>query len=250
MLLSRRVAYAHTASALATLVLSLALSVPAAAAAQDRSRSTLSVVGEGQARVQHDLAIITTGVVSQAGQAKDALAENSKAMGEVIAAAKQAGIDAKDLETTRVSVQLQYSYPPSGSREPRKIVGYEASNTLSIRVRELDQLGPLLDRLVGVGANQIRNVELAVAEPGPTRDLARATAMKDAVRKAGIYAEAAGVKIVRVISIAEGQQNGPRPPMPRTLAMGAAETRAMVPIEAGEQEFRSRITAIFEIEPR
>ncbi len=247
-MLSRRVAYAHTASALAALVLSLALSAPAAA--QERSRSTLSVVGEGQARVQHDLAVVTVGVVSQAGHAKDALAENSKATGEVIAAAKQAGIEANDLETTRVSVQPQYSYPPSGSREPRKIVGYEVSNALSIRVRELDKLGPLLDRLVVAGANQIRNVELSVAEPGPSRDLARAAAMKDAVRKAGIYAEAAGVRIVRVISIAEGQQDGPRPPVLRTLAAGAPEARAAVPVEAGEQEFRSRVTAVFEIEPR
>lgn len=244
-MLADRIFSIRTVSAWAALILPLALALSGPAAAQDRSKSTLTVMGEGLAAARPDLA-----VVSQAGSAKDALAENSKATSAVIAAAKAAGIEARDLETTRVSVQPQYSYPAAGSREPRKIVGYEVSNALSIRVRDLDKLGVLLDRLVVVGANQLRDIELSVAEPGPLRDAARAAAMKDAVRKAGLYAEAAGVRIVRVMSIVEGQQNGPRPPVLRALAAGAPEARAAVPIEAGEQEFRGRVTAIFEIEPR
>ncbi|MDO8533195.1 MAG: SIMPL domain-containing protein [Xanthobacteraceae bacterium] len=244
-MLADRIFSIRTVSAWAALILPLALALSGPAAAQDRSKSTLTVMGEGLAAARPDLA-----VVSQAGSAKDALAENSKATSAVIAAGKGAGIEARDLETTRVSVQPQYSYPAAGSREPRKIVGYEVSNALSIRVRDLDKLGVLLDRLVVVGANQLRDIELLVAEPGPLRDAARAAAMKDAVRKAGLYAEAAGVRIVRVMSIVEGQQNGPRPPVLRALAAGAPEARAAVPIEAGEQEFRGRVTAIFEIEPR
>jgi uncharacterized protein YggE len=250
MLFADRIFSIRAVSAWAALILPLALALSGPAAAQDRSKSTLTVTGEGLAAARPDLAVVSLGVVSQAGSAKDALAENSKATGAVIAAAKEAGIEARDLETTRVSVQPQYSYPAAGSREPRKIVGYEVSNALSIRVRDLDKLGALLDRLVGVGANQIRNIGLSVAEPGPSRDAARVAAVKDAVRKAGLYAEAAGVKIVRVISIVEGQQNEPRPPMVRSLAAGAPEARAAVPIEAGEQEFRGRVTAVFEIEPR
>ena len=248
-MLADRIFSIRAVSAWAALILPLALALSVPSAAQDKSKSTLTVTGEGLVAARPDLAVVSLGVVSQAGSAKDALAENSKATSAVIAAAKAAGIEARDLETTRVSVQPQYSYPAAGSREPRKIVGYEVSNALSIRVRDLDKLGALLDQLVVVGANQLRNIELSVAEPGPLRDAARAAAMKDAVRKAGLYAEAAGVRIVRVMSIVEGQQNGPRPPVLRALAAGAPEARAAVPIEAGEQEFRGRVTAIFEIEP-
>ncbi len=248
--LADRIFSIRAVSVWVALALPLALALSGTTTAQDKAKSTLTVVGEGLAAARPDLAVVSLGVVSQAGSAKDALAENSKATSAVVAAAKEAGIEARDLETARVSVQPQYSYPPSGSREPRKIVGYEVSNALSIRVRDLDKLGGLLDRLVVVGANQLRNIELSVAEPGPLRDAARAAAMKDAVRKAGLYAEAAGVRIVRVMSIVEGQQNTPRPPVMRALAQGAPEARAAVPIEAGEQEFQGRVTAIFEIEPR
>jgi uncharacterized protein YggE len=237
---------------LTALVLPLAFALSSPAAAQDRVKSTLTVVGEGLAAARPDLAVVSLGIVSQAGSAKDALAENSKATSAVVAATKEAGIEARDLETARVSVQPQYSYPPSGSREPRKIVGYEVSNALSIRMRDLDKLGALLDRLVVVGANQIRNIELSVAEPGPLRDAARVAAVKDAVRKASLYAEAASMRIVLMRSLVEGTQDFPRPIKVQGLAAGpaAGEVRAVVPIEAGEQEFRGRVTAIFEIEPR
>ena len=252
--LADRIFSIRAVSAWVALVLPLALALagPVTAAAQDRAKSTLTVVGEGLAAARPDLAVVSLGVVSQAGGAKEALAENSKATSAVVAVAKEAGIEARDLETARVSVQPQYSYPPSGSREPRKIVGYEVSNALSIRVRDLDKLGALLDRLVVVGANQIRNIELSVAEPGPLRDAARVAAVKDAVRKAGLYAEAASMRIVHMRSLVEGTQDLPRPIRVQGLMAGptSAEARAAVPIEAGEQEFRGRVTAIFEIEPR
>ena len=222
--------------------------LPALAAAQEKSMPTISVVGEGLATARPDMAVVSVGVVSQAPRARDALAQNSKSMTEVIAAVKAAGIESRDIETSQISLRPQYSYPGQGSREAPKLVAYEASNNISIRVRSFDKLGGLLDNLVTSGANQVRGVELTVAEPGPLRDKARAAAMKDAIRKAEILAHAAGVRIVRLFSASEDVPEAPRPVAMRMAADAAS--RPQVPIEAGEQEIRGRVTAVFEIAPK
>jgi hypothetical protein len=226
----------------------LLIAPPFAAVAQEKSMPTISVVGEGLAAARPDMAVISVGVVAQAPRAREALAQNSKSMTDVIASVKEAGIEARDIETSQISLRPQYSYPAQGSREAPRLVGYEASNNLSIRVRSFDKLGSLLDSLVTSGANQMRGVELTIAEPGPLRDQARSAAMKDAIRKAEILADAAGVRIVRLFSAAEEVADAPRPIAMRMTADAAQ--RAPVPVEAGEQEIRARVTAIFEIAPK
>jgi uncharacterized protein YggE len=238
-----RIGFARGAAAFALL---LAVALPAAA--QEKSMPSITVVGEGMIAARPDIAVVSLGVVSQATRAADALEQNSKAMTSVIASVKDAGIEARDIETSQIGLRPQYSYPPQGTREAPKLVSYEASNSVSIRVRAFDRLGGLLDRLVVSGANQIRNVELTIAEPGPLRDKARALAMKDALRRAEILADAAGVRIVRLFSASEEFSEPPRPMTMRMSADSAA--RAPVPIEAGEQEIRVRVTAVFEIAPK
>lgn len=230
------------------LVLPSLILAPSLAAAQEKPMPTISVVGEGLATARPDMAVVSVGVVTQAVRARDALAQNSKSMSEVVAAAKAADIEARDIETSQISLRPQYTFPGQGSREAPKLVGYEASNNISIRVRSFDKLGGLLDSLVTSGANQIRSVELTLAEPGPLRDKARAAAMKDAIRKADILAESAGVRIVRLFSASEDLSDAPRPIAMRMSADAAV--RPSVPIEAGEQEVRGRVTAVFEIAPK
>src|SRR5690606_36519710 len=135
--------------------------------------------------------------------------------------AKSAGIEPRDIATSRVSLQPQYSHPGQGTRDAPKVVAYQASNDVSIRVRSFDKLGGLLDDLVTSGANQIRGVELTVADPSPLRDEARTAAMKDAIRKAEMLADAAGVRIVRLFSASENVANGPQPVMMRMAAEAA-----------------------------
>ena len=240
------VRFTLTGRVAAALMISLVFLQPAAA--QEKNMPTLTVVGEGIAAATPDLAVVGVGVVVQAARAADALAQNSKAMAEVIAAVKEVGVEPRDVETSRVSLRPQYSYPTQGSREAPKLVSYEASNSVSIRVRALDKLGGMLDRLVTAGANQIRGIELTMAEPGPLRDKARVAAMKDAMHKAAILAAAADVRIVRLFSVIEDFHEGPRPVAMRLSAEAAA--RPQVPVEAGEQELRGRVTAVFEIAPK
>jgi hypothetical protein len=230
----------------AALPLLVALIAPAGAK-ETRPSPRLTVQGEGAATAEPDLALVTVGVVARAKTAKDALAQNSKAMTEVIAAVKAAGIEARDIKTARVSLSPQYSIRPPGSTAPTTIVGYEARNSARIRVRQLDKLGGALDLLVVSGANEIAGLQLSVAEPEPLLDRARAAAVKDAQRKAALYAEAASLRIKRIVSIAEGTRDIPGP---HQFRAAAAPERAAVPIEAGEMEFRARVTVVYEIEPR
>jgi uncharacterized protein YggE len=232
----------------AALTASMLLATVLTAVAQEKSVPTITVTGEGLVTARPDMAVVSVGVVTRAPTAAEAMAQNSKAMSGVLAAAKQAGIEARDLETSRLALQPQYSYPGQGSREAPKLVGYDASNTVAIRVRVLDKLGGLLDQLVASGANQIRGIELTMAEPGPLRDKARTAAMKDAMRKAEMLAESAGVRIVRLFSATEDFAELPRPMM--RMSADAAVARAPVPVEAGEQEIRGRVTAVFEIAPK
>src|SRR5690606_4159199 len=135
----------------------------AGVSAQEKSMPTIQVTGEGIVTARPDMAVVTVGVVSQAPQAADALSENSKNMTAVIALAKEGGIEARDVQTSQVSLRPQYSYPAQGRREAPKLVAYEASNNVAVRVRDLAKLGDLLDRLVTSGANQIRGIALTFA---------------------------------------------------------------------------------------
>lgn len=215
---------------------------PAAAA-------TLTVVGEARMTAPPDMAVLTTGTVSTAKTADDALAANSKAVTEVIAALKAQGIPANDIATSNFSIQPQYVYPQQGSREPPKLAGFEVRNGVRVTVRDLAKLGPLLDKAVQSGANQASGLSFSLAEPEKIEREARVAAVKDAMEQARVLAEAAGLRLTRITSI---QPEGPAgvPVMPAPMMMKAEAARMSVPVEAGEVEMRARMVVVYEAEPR
>ncbi|MDI4663450.1 SIMPL domain-containing protein [Xanthobacter autotrophicus] len=235
----RRVVAHAVAAAVATLLLA---GGPAAAAA------TLTVVGEARLSAPPDMAVLTTGTMTSAKTADDALAANSKAVTEVIAALKAAGIEPRDIATANFSIQPQYSFPQQGSREAPKLIGFEVRNSVRVTVRDLARLGALLDKVVQSGANQASGLSFALAEPGQLDREARSAAVKDAMDQAKALAAAAGVRLTRIVSIQpETQGGGPLPPVPMMMKADAA--RMSVPVEAGEIEVRARTLMVYEIEP-
>jgi uncharacterized protein YggE len=220
-------------------------------AAQDAGpparRSTLAVGGEGISTATPDIASFSTGVVSAAKTAREALDANTKSVTDVIAAIKAAGVEARDISTSGFSVQPQYVNVKRDGTEAPRIAGYEVRNTVTVRLRDLTKLGGLLDDVVTKGANQIGGISFDIAEPAKLEEQARVAAVKDARRQAEIMAEAGGVRLVRVISIAE---EGAAPPMPRMMAAAPMSKRDSVPVEAGETEVRARVAIVYEIEPR
>lgn len=231
----------------------LAPAAPAAAAERPLAERPLPVIrvqGQGEIAIAPDMAIVGLGVLREAMTARQALTANNEAMAEVIAAMKEEGIAARDLQTSGFSIQPRYVHPPrkpSGETEPPRIVGYSVSNNLSVKIRDLAKLGAVLDRAVTLGVNTGSGISFGNAEPEQFIEKARQAAMKDAASRAGTLAEAAGVRLGQLLEVTESY-NDPRPvPMLRGKMMAEAMAADAVPVEAGESTYTVNVQASWEI---
>jgi uncharacterized protein YggE len=201
----------------------------------------LDVTATGKTTRVPDLATIRAGVVTQAATAAAALSDNANRMSAVLSALKRAGIQPRDIATANVSLQPQYRYEDN---KPPVITGYQATNNVSIRFRDIAKSGAILDALVAQGANQIDGPNLSLDQPDAALDEARVDAVKRAQARAQLYAKAAGLSVSRILTIAEGGEiAGPPPPMPvyRMAAAKAADTQVM----PGESDVTVTITVRF-----
>ncbi len=228
------------------LVMPLGTSLAAAQGAEPVGRERLlTVAGEGTVQAEPDMALITLGVVSEAASAGDALAANSKSMNGIVAALKDGGMESRDLQTSGFSVDPVYSQPPRNydGTEPFRpeIVGYRVSNNLTLRIRALDRVGPLLDQVVTLGANSISGPTFTVEDPTPFEDQARQAAMRDAIRKSALYAETASVTLGPIFRIDDGYVTPPQPLAPgRMMRLEAAASPP--PIESGQLSFEAHVS--------
>lgn len=232
------------------LAAAVAASLPMAAQAADDSRREPAIVvtGQGQSMLAPDMAIVSVGVVRQAKTAREALSANNEAMRKVLEALKGAGIAERDLQTSGFSINPQYSYPDSNDGTPRPpvLTGYEVANQLTIRVRDIARLGAVLDQTVSLGVNQGGDIRFTNAEPEKAVEEARRNAMKNAIGKARVLAEAAGVKAGRILEISETMDlPEPRPVMRMSMAKEAADA---VPVAAGENSYSVTVNVTFAIE--
>jgi uncharacterized protein len=204
---------------------------PDAARAQTPTEppAVISVTGEARISVAPDLAQIDAGVTSEAKTAREASDANNAAMGKVLLALKGAGIDEKDYQTSRLSLQPENSIPKQGV--PSAIVGYRASNHVTIRLHDVSKIAGVIDTLVAAGANDIGGINFMVSQASKLLDDAREQAIADARRKAEIYAKAAGVTLGAPLSISE---EGTAQPLFRAK-VAAPMASALVPIAQGEE---------------
>ena len=205
---------------------------------------TLAVSAEGRSLRAPDVADLSGGVVTTAPTAAAALADNAQRMSAVVAAVRKAGIAERDIQTAGINLQPQYRYTPN---EAPVLTGYQASNTVSLRVRKLTDAGRLIDTLVGVGANQIAGPTFRVDNSDAALDEARVAAVAAARAKAALYAHAAGVRIKRILTITEAGGYDPQPPRPMMRAM-ALKAEADTPVVPGEIALTVTVTMTFELE--
>lgn len=233
-------------SALTAVGLTLALAAPTPLMAQSNAPSglrTLSVSGHGEVEVVPDEARLSTGVVSEAPTAADALAANRRAMNAVFAALKQQGIPDKSIQTSGINVSPQYDLGKTGN-EAQRIVSYRVSNDISVIVDDLSRLGATIDALVASGANSLGGIGFTIRDPKPLFRQARAEAVKDAMDRAETYAKAAGVTLGRIAAISE---NEAAPPRPLYFAIARVESGAVTPTAAGEEAVSAGVSMTFEI---
>ncbi|MBV9556439.1 MAG: SIMPL domain-containing protein [Pseudolabrys sp.] len=213
----------------------LAISVLSAGAA-DR---LITVNGEATVAVAPDAAVIRIGVSSQGKTAREASDANAKEMTAVLAALKDGGIAERDIQTSRLALQPQFDPNKAGSN---RLIGFQATNQVTVRLRATDQLAAVIDRAIAAGANEMSGIEFVVSEQSKLLDKARGDAVADAKRKAEIYAAAAGVKLGRAVAISDDDSNTPPRPMQAMRAGG-------VPVAPGEQNLRVSVTVSYELAP-
>ena len=244
-----------------TLALLCAIALPSSAAlAQQTAPMTiapgntlLTVSADGRSLRTPDLAVFTAGVTSQAKTAGAALSANAADMNRVVGALKKAGIADRDIQTSNLSLNPVYApqiQRPDGQYEQpeQRIVGYQANNTVTVRQRKLDEFGRVIDTLVEAGANQVNGPSFQMDEPDAATDEARLAAMKKARARAELYARAAGLRVVRILSISESGGYTPGPPVV-FARMAADSAAAPSPVAAGEIQLNANVTVMFELAP-
>lgn len=212
--------------------------------AQTTPPPAIFVTGEASISVPPDFAQIDGGVTTDAKTAREASEANNKAMGAVLAALKNAGIAEKDIQTSRLSLQPQFSSRTSGG--PQQITSYHASNRVTVTVRDITKVASTIDALTGSGANDIGGIDFMVSNASKLLDDARTKAIDDARRKAEIYARAAGVQVGAPLSISEGGGS----PMPMARKMSTAMAASPAPVAAGEETLRIAVSVSYEIKPK
>ena len=213
----------------------------APALAQTMPPPAISVTGEANLSVAPDQAQIEGGVTSDAKTARDASEANNAAMGKVLLALKGAGIDEKDYQTSRLSLQPQFATPKVAERTPG-IVSFRASNRVTVKIRDVTKVANVIDVLVGAGANDIGGINFTVTQASKVLDEAREKAIADARRKAEIYAKAAGVTLGEPISISE--EGAPSPVFRGKMA---APMAAGAPVAQGEETLSVTVSVTWAI---
>ncbi|WP_242182879.1 SIMPL domain-containing protein [Sphingomonas sp. CARO-RG-8B-R24-01] len=203
----------------------------------------LDVSAEGRTSRVPDVATIRAGVVTQGQTAAAALSENATRMTRVLAALRQAGVATRDIRTASVSLSPQYRYTDG---QPPAVTGYQASNSVSIRFRDVAKSGSILDALVAQGANQIDGPTLSLDKPEAALDEARTDAVRIARSRAELYAKAAGLSVARIVTISENGANDGSSPQPPMYAIARVmKNSESTPIAAGETQVSVTVSVRF-----
>lgn len=203
----------------------------------------LEVVATGEVTRVPDVAVIQAGVVTRSATATTALEENARRMERVRTALRRAGVETRDIQTSSINLNPDYRY---AENQPPQLVGYQASNTVSVNFRDIRNSGRILDALVAEGANQINGPNLTIGEPEAALDEARTRAVAAGRARAELYARALGMRVGRLLSVSEAGGLGAPPPAPM-IVMQASARDASSKIDPGEQRLQVSVTMSFEL---
>jgi uncharacterized protein YggE len=204
--------------------------------------TTITLNGKGSVDRAPDIALITVGVSVDAETASAAMSQQTTKMNGVFAAVKAAGVADRDMQTSNLSLNPIYDYPPN--QQP-KMRGYNASNQITIRARDLKNLGKTLDAVVKGGGNTIHGISFSIDKPEAYQNEARVAAIRDAAAKAELYAQAVGYKVKRIVTVSEIDYS-PRP-VPMMARMQVADAAESTPVAAGEVSLEQQVNVTFEL---
>ncbi|PRX35111.1 hypothetical protein SAMN05216257_102414 [Meinhardsimonia xiamenensis] len=218
----------------------LALFWFAAPALAGDERATITVSGHGEASAAPDTVHLTLGVEEFAPTARAAMAAASQGAAAILEALAAAGVEPRDVQTSEITLEPRIAR--GRDAEDMEITGFEARNMLRVRLRAVESAGAVLDAVLAAGANSFRGLSFGLDAPGTLAEEARRLAVADAMRRAQVLAEAAGVRLGPVVSVTETSGGAPvAMEMMRTAAPGA-------PVAAGEVTVSVTVTMVFALE--
>ncbi len=208
--------------------------------------SRLSVAGHGSVRLEPEAASIVLGVDIIDTTLSGAQAQATERMNDILEAVTKAGIAEEDVQTVNYSVNLVRDYDNEG--RPTEVIEYQVSNQVSIKVRDLDRLGTLLDAVVTAGANNVYGISFVVDDPAEAASQARRLAVQDARAKAEEMAAEVGMRVGRVLTMSESSAPPPAPEVfeSRADVQGAAQA---VPVQTGTSEVAVDVQITYELLP-
>ncbi|MGA0605284.1 SIMPL domain-containing protein [Phenylobacterium sp. VNQ135] len=222
----------------------LAQAAPPAADTMFRA-TTLNLAAYGETKIAPDMATITLGVMTEGKTAAEAMQANAVRMNAVVASLRKAGVPDKDIQTSNLNLNPQYRYVEN---QPPQLVGYQASNNVTVTVNDLKRLGPVVDATVNAGANQMQGVSFGLKDPTAAENAAREQAVTALAAKADLYARATGHRVLRLVSLTEGGgYSAPPPIMPPAAMMVKREMDAGTSVSAGELKVRVDVSGLYEL---
>jgi uncharacterized protein YggE len=235
---------------LTTLAFAATMLLAVPALAEERTLTpTLTSTAEGSVDVTPDIVNVTLGVVSNGKTAAEALEANSEDMNAAIEAIKAAGVAEKDIGTSGFNVSPIYAPRPDNQPDaPAKVIGYEVSNQVTVTIRDLKASGAILDKVVAAGANRVSGISFDVSDPSASADAALKDAIAQSKKKAELMADAADLKLVRIVSITT--DGGARPMFAAYDGAMLRAAKAPTPIMAGSRTVTATATIVWEVAAR
>jgi uncharacterized protein YggE len=206
--------------------------------------TTLNLAAYGETKVEPDMATITLGVMTEGKTAAEAMAANATRMSGVMGALQRGGIAARDIQTSNLNLNPQYRY---AENQPPQLVGYQASNQVTVTVRDLKRLGAAVDATVGAGANQVHGISFGLDDRTAAENAAREAAVKALAAKSELYARATGHRVSRLVSLSEGVSLAMPPPMPMMEMAAQRMSKDATSVSAGELTVRVDVTGLYEL---
>ena len=221
-----------------------ALAAPAAAEVQVQAGGpVVALTVHESVEAEPDIATVGAGVTTQARTAVEAMRTNATAMQAVIDRIKRLGIAERDIQTTGINLGAMYDYNQQTQRQVFR--GYQASNRVSVKLREIERTGPVLDALVEAGATDLSGPDWSIDDDTAAKAQARRAAMETANVQAQDYARMAGFNSVRLLEINESL--APSRPMPMMRMAQAEAADASTPVQPGLVEAGVTVTVTYEL---
>ncbi len=210
----------------------------------DKQERTISIQGQGKVTARPDVAVTTMGMIAEGETVAEAQEQNTEVMNNLIDRLKSLGITEEDIQTTNYNIYPRYDYTEEKGRE---LSGYQVSQNVTIKIKDLSKANQILALAGEVGANTVSGLEFTIDDKEKYKNQARMKALSDAGEKARFLSRVLGVNMVSVVSYNEHEQGEAQPELYRSMAVDGLGGGAEPQIESGSEEVIMNVNIVFEI---